>query len=127
VYATTIPDLTWGTECIVEKMKPLIGLSCYRQRGQTGVWDTEMAMLPAFYIEGVTRAGGIAVIIPPQDIDSIGAKKIHSSLDALVITSGRDVDPSRYGQPPHGQAEKPDQLRDLLENELVSAAKAYKR
>ncbi len=103
-------------------MKPLIGLSCYRQRGQTGVWDTEMAMLPAFYIEGVTRAGGIAVIIPPQDIDSIGAKKILSSLDGLVITGGRDVESSRYGQPPHEQAEKPDRLRDLLEDELVSAA-----
>ena len=103
-------------------VKPLIGLSCYRQRGQTGVWDTEMAMLPAFYLEGVTRAGGIAVIIPPQDIDSIGAKKILSSLDALVITGGRDVESSRYGQPAHVQAEKPDRLRDLLEDTLVSAA-----
>ncbi len=51
-------------------MKPIIGLTSYRQRGQTGVWDTEMAMLPAFYLEGVTRAGGIAVILPPQQVNS---------------------------------------------------------
>lgn len=103
-------------------MKPVIGLSCYRQRGQSGVWDTEMAMLPAFYIEGVTRAGGTAVIIPPQELDSISAKKVLSSLDGLVITGGRDVESSRYGQAPHSEAEKPDQLRDLLEDQLISAA-----
>ena len=103
-------------------MKPLIGLSCYRQRGQTGIWDTEMAILPAFYIEGVTRAGGIAVIIPPQKIDSDAAKKILSSLDGLIITGGRDVESARYGQAPHEMAEKPDSLRDLLEDQLITAA-----
>ncbi len=103
-------------------MKPLIGLSCYRQRGQTGIWDTQMAMLPAFYIEGVTRAGGIAVIIPPQEIDSDAAKKILSSLDGLIITGGRDVESTRYGQAPHEMAEKPDSLRDLLEDQLITAA-----
>jgi putative glutamine amidotransferase len=81
-----------------------------------------MAMLPAFYIEGVTRAGGTAVIIPPQEIDSKTAKKVLSSLDGLVITGGRDVESSRYGQAPHEEAEKPDKLRDLLEDQLISAA-----
>lgn len=81
-----------------------------------------MAMLPAFYIEGVTRAGGIAVIIPPQEIDSAAAKKILSSLDGLIITGGRDVESTRYGQAPHEMAEKPDSLRDLLEDQLITAA-----
>lgn len=103
-------------------MKPTIGLSCYRQRGQTGVWDTEMAMLPAFYIEGVTRAGGIAVIIPPQVIDEMGARQVLSGLDGLVITGGRDVEAKRYGQEPHAEAEPPDFLRDGLEDQLLTAA-----
>ena len=103
-------------------MKPLIGLSCYRQRGQTGVWDTEMAMLPAFYLEGVTRAGGIAVILPPQMLGGQDAKRIVSGLDGLVITGGRDVESTRYGQAPHEMAEKPDSLRDLLEDKLITAA-----
>lgn len=81
-----------------------------------------MAMLPAFYIEGVTRAGGIAVIIPPQEIDSAEAKNILSSLDGLIITGGRDVASTRYGQAPHEMAEKPDSLRDLLEDQLITAA-----
>ena len=99
-------------------MKPVIGLTSYRQRGQTGVWDTEMAMLPAFYLEGVTRAGGIAVILPPQQIDSSDARNLLSGLDGLVITGGRDVESTRYGHEPHAQAEKPDRLRDLLEDEI---------
>lgn len=103
-------------------MKPVIGLTSYRQRGQTGVWDTQMAMLPAFYLEGVTRAGGIAVILPPQQVDSEDARNLLAGLDGLVITGGRDVEAARYGQESHEKAEKPDLLRDLLEDELISAA-----
>jgi putative glutamine amidotransferase len=103
-------------------MKPVIGLTSYRQRGQTGVWDTEMAMLPAFYLEGVTRAGGIAVILPPQQVDSEDARNLLAGLDGLVITGGRDVEAARYGHESHEKAAKPDRLRDLLEDELISAA-----
>jgi putative glutamine amidotransferase len=103
-------------------MKPVIGLTSYRQRGQTGVWDTEMAMLPAFYLEGVTRAGGLAVIVPPQQVDSEDASKLLAGLDGLIVTGGRDVEASRYGQVPHEKAERPDVLRDLLEDHLLTAA-----
>lgn len=103
-------------------MKPIIGLTSYRQRGQTGVWDTEMAMLPAFYLEGVTRAGGIAVILPPQQVNSEDARNVLAGLDGLVVTGGRDVEAGRYGHQSHEKAEKPDRLRDLLEDELISAA-----
>ena len=103
-------------------MKPVIGLTSYRQRGQTGVWDTEMAMLPAFYLEGVTRAGGIAVILPPQQVNSEDARNLLSGLDGLVVTGGRDVEAARYGHQSHEKAEKPDRLRDLLEDELITAA-----
>ena len=103
-------------------MKPLIGLTSYRQRGQTGVWDTEMAMLPAFYLEGVTRVGGLAVILPPQQIDSEDARNLLAGLDGLIVTGGRDVEAARYGHQSHEKAEKPDRLRDLLEDELITAA-----
>ncbi len=102
--------------------KPRIGLTTYRQQGQTGVWDTEMAMIPAFYIEGITRAGGLAIMLPPQQLTSAEAKDIVSSLDGLMLCGGRDIDPSRYGQSPHREAEEPDKLRDSLEEQLLSAA-----
>jgi putative glutamine amidotransferase len=81
-----------------------------------------MAMIPAFYIEGITRAGGLAIMLPPQQLSSAEAKDIVSSLDGLMLCGGRDIDPSRYGQSPHAEAEQPDKLRDELEEKLLSAA-----
>jgi putative glutamine amidotransferase len=81
-----------------------------------------MAMIPAFYIEGITRAGGLAIMLPPQQLSSAEAKDIVSSLDGLMLCGGRDIDPSRYGQSPHSEAEQPDKLRDDLEEKLLSAA-----
>jgi putative glutamine amidotransferase len=81
-----------------------------------------MAMIPAFYIEGITRAGGLAIMLPPQQLSSAEAKDIVSSLDGLMLCGGRDIDSSRYGQTPHSQAEPPDKLRDDLEEKLLSAA-----
>ncbi|MFM7014235.1 MAG: gamma-glutamyl-gamma-aminobutyrate hydrolase family protein [Actinomycetota bacterium] len=102
--------------------KPRIALTGYRQRGQTGVWDTEMAMLPATYIEGITRSGGIVFFVPPQPATLDDAKAILASVDGLMVCGGRDVDSQRYGQQPHESAEEPDRLRDELENQLLTAA-----
>jgi len=101
---------------------PLIGLTSYRQRGQTGVWDTEMAMLPAFYLEGVSRAGGVPLLVPPQALTEADAEEIVSRLDGLVICGGRDVESTRYGQTPHQNAEVADTVRDELEDKLLTAA-----
>jgi putative glutamine amidotransferase len=61
-------------------------------------------------------------MLPPQQLTSSEAKDIVSSLDGLMLCGGRDIDPSRYGQSPHEQAEEPDKLRDSLEEQLLSAA-----
>jgi len=102
--------------------KPLIGLTTYRQRAQTGVWDVEAAFLAAEYFDAVNRAGGIAVLIPPQPIDATSAARIIGGLDGLVICGGRDVDPALYGQEPGNHTDKPDVSRDALERALYTAA-----
>jgi putative glutamine amidotransferase len=77
--------------------RPLIGLSTYRERAQTLVWDTEFALLHNAYVDGVARAGGVAVLLPPQ---GHGAGQVVERLDGLVLTGGSDVDPERYQQLP---------------------------
>lgn len=102
--------------------KPLIGLTTYRQRAQSGVWDVEAAFLPSEYFECVTRAGGTAVLLPPQPLSAADAERIVAGLDGLIVCGGRDVDPSLYGQEPGTHTDKPDTVRDASERALYTAA-----
>lgn len=118
----TVQSLTGSEYAALNASKPLIGLTTYRQRSQTGVWDVEAAFLPAEYFDAVNRAGGIAVLIPPQLVSTEDAARILSGLDGLIISGGRDVDPALYGQTPGEHTDKPDQKRDALEMALYEVA-----
>jgi putative glutamine amidotransferase len=102
--------------------RPIIGLTSYRQRAQTGVWDVEASFLPAVYIDAVTRAGGIAVLLPPQPVDPAIAADVVAGLDGLIVTGGSDVDPARYGAAAHPATDRPKPLRDDWETALLEAA-----
>lgn len=106
------------------EVRPVIGLTTYLQRAQTGVWDVNASFLPAIYVEGVTLAGGIATLLPPQPVDDAIAQRVLDGLDGLVITGGRDVDPTRYGQSPHTTTDQPALERDAWEFALLRGALA---
>lgn len=101
---------------------PVIGLTTYRQRTQSGVWDVDASFLPGVYIEGVTRVGGIATLLPPQPVDSETADRVVAGLDGLIITGGRDVDPAIYGHDPHPSTDEAAPDRDTWEFALLDAA-----
>jgi gamma-glutamyl-gamma-aminobutyrate hydrolase PuuD len=101
--------------------RPLIGLTTYRERAVTGVWDTEFALLHNVYVEAVARAGGVPVLLPPQEH---GADEAAEGVDALVLTGGSDVDPDRYQQRPHLQTTIVRRWRDDWELRLLARALA---
>ena len=68
------------------------------------------------------RAGGIAVLLPPQPVDAGIAGRVLDGLDGLIITGGKDVDPARYGQEPHATTDEPRLDRDAWEDALLTAA-----
>jgi putative glutamine amidotransferase len=101
---------------------PVIGLTTYLERAQTGIWDVHAGLLPHVYFDGIARAGGIAVLLPPQPVDDAIADRVLDGLDGLVITGGKDVDPTVYGQQPHPETDEPRRDRDAWEFALLTRA-----
>jgi putative glutamine amidotransferase len=104
------------------RSRPVIGLTTYLERVQTGIWDVHAGLLPHVYFDGVARARGIAVLLPPQPVDDAVAERVLDGLDGLIITGGKDVDPSVYGQEPHPETDEPRRDRDAWEFALLDAA-----
>ncbi|MBV9515135.1 MAG: gamma-glutamyl-gamma-aminobutyrate hydrolase family protein [Mycobacteriaceae bacterium] len=103
-------------------VRPVVGMTTYLEQAQTGIWDVRASFLPHIYFEGVTLAGGIAVLLPPQPVDDEITDRVLDGLDGLVITGGKDVDPTRYGQVPHPETDEPRYDRDRWEFALVAGA-----
>ncbi|MTH68688.1 gamma-glutamyl-gamma-aminobutyrate hydrolase family protein [Agromyces bracchium] len=101
---------------------PLIGVTTYLERSQTGVWDLPASFLPKVYLDAVTDAGGVAVLLPPQPVTPAIARRVVDTLDGLIVAGGADVDPRRYGQEPHERTGAPRTDRDTWEDALLTAA-----
>lgn len=101
---------------------PLIGLSTYRSPAHMDGYDTDFVALPAQYLEAITLAGGIGVLIPPQPLEPSDAARILQGLDGLVICGGWDIEPQLYGQEPTEKMEQTDPLRDKTEMTLLGQA-----
>jgi putative glutamine amidotransferase len=99
---------------------PVIGLSAYAEPAQWAVWQARAALLPANYIDQVTEAGGVPVLLPPVP----GVASALSRLDGLILTGGGDVDPAGYGAEPDPRTSRVQPERDQAELELLAAALA---
>jgi putative glutamine amidotransferase len=101
-------------------MRPLIGISTYREQARWGAWDVPAVLLPASYADAVFAAGGEPVLLPTGS----GTAEIVARLDGLVMAGGADVDPAHYGSTPgaHTVGLRPD--RDAAELAVLQAALA---
>ena len=101
--------------------RPVIGITTYNEPASWGAWvKVPAAQVQWAYVDQVQRAGGLAVLLPPDDIDT----GIIDRLDGLVLTGGADVDARLYGDEPHATADAPRVLRDASEIALYRAAMA---
>jgi putative glutamine amidotransferase len=105
-------------------VKPLIGITAYREQSRWGVWDEQADLLPAAYARSIEAAGGLAVLLPPTADPSGDTPEVVARLDGLVIAGGADVDPSRYTDVPHERTANWREDRDAWEFALLDAARA---
>lgn len=76
--------------------KPLIGITPnVRDAGKRG---SEHVVLSA-YVAMIAEAGAIPFIVPAVPTTE-AAREVLSRLDGLLLTGGKDIDPSAYGQIP---------------------------
>jgi anthranilate synthase component 2/putative glutamine amidotransferase len=99
-------------------VRPLIGISTYREPARWGSWDIPAILLPANYVDAVEAAGGQPVLLPT----GAGSAAVVERLDGLVLAGGADIEPALYGQEPgrHTTVVRPD--RDSTEAGLLAAA-----
>ncbi len=100
--------------------RPIIGITGELEAARWGNWIREAVVSPVSYTRTIERAGGTPVILPPVPASSVPV--LIAGLSGLVLTGGRDVDPSLYDEAPHEQTDVPDHRRDRFELILTRAA-----
>ena len=102
--------------------RPVIGICTVLERARWSVWDQEAFLLPRSYIRAVQAAGGMVVMIPPDDAVHDDPDQVLDIIDGLILAGGADIDPSSYGAEPHPETKGTVPERDAFEIALARRA-----
>jgi putative glutamine amidotransferase len=107
---------------VLSDTPPVVGLCTALERARWSVWDQDAALLSRSYITAVQRAGGLAVLLPPDPRAQDSPDEWLELIDALVLAGGADVDPGAYGAEPHPHTIHTVPERDAFEIALALGA-----
>jgi putative glutamine amidotransferase len=102
--------------------RPVIGICTSLVRAQWGVWDQRAALLPFSYVQAIQRAGGLAMMVPPDPKLEEDPDQLLDLIDGLILAGGNDIDPACYGANPHPETREPVTERDRAELALTRRA-----
>ena len=102
--------------------KPLIGISAAVEQARWASWDLVVTMAPQSYSDAVQRAGGIAVILPPDPAITADPDLILDRIDGVLLAGGSDIDPATYGAEPEPETTGFRTERDEFELALLRRA-----
>jgi putative glutamine amidotransferase len=102
--------------------RPVVGLCAAVERIRWGAWETLANLSPRTYSDAIQGAGGLGLILPPDDSAAEAPGQLLDMLDALVLAGGSDVDPSAYGARPHPETGPTTPERDRFELALAHGA-----
>jgi putative glutamine amidotransferase len=104
-------------------MKPVIGISCCMK--PFGTYNTPNHAASDTYVRAVDLVvGGLPCLIPAMG-ERADVRAWLGLVDGLVLTGSRsNVEPARYGGPPHPEGTPEDPARDAVTLPLIRAALA---
>jgi putative glutamine amidotransferase len=102
--------------------RPVIGICTALALARWGVWERQAALLATSYIDAIQRAGGMAVMIPPDAAFGRDPDEMLDLLDGLILAGGNDIDPALYGADPHPETLHTVPERDASELSLTRRA-----
>lgn len=106
----------------VRMRRPKIGICTALERAQWSVWDQQAVLLPRSYVDAVQRAGGMAVLLPPDAHLTADPGEALELIDGLLLAGGADIDPASYGEESHAETSGTVPERDAFEIALVREA-----
>ena len=78
----------------------------------------ERAYVNAAYLNAIQQAGGVPLPLPPQ-LEPSARAELLKHVHGVLLTGGGDVDPARFGEPPHPATAEVSPARDSLEIDLT--------
>ncbi|MEA2330384.1 MAG: putative glutamine amidotransferase [Thermoleophilaceae bacterium] len=105
--------------------RPVIGICAAVERASWGAWEVVCNLSPRAYSLTVQAAGGMALLLPPDDAAAEHPDEMLDLIDGLMLAGGSDVDPASYGAREHPQTRGAWPERDRFE--LALAYRALER
>jgi putative glutamine amidotransferase len=102
--------------------RPVIGICAAIENAQWAAWEVLVNLSPRTYSLAVQRAGGLALILPPDDVAAEAPDELLDMLDGLILAGGSDIDPASYGAQPHPETRNTRPERDRFEIALGTRA-----
>ena len=100
----------------------MIGICAALEQARWSVWDQQAALTPLGYIAAVQRAGGMALLLPPDEQLERDPDEVLDLIDGLILAGGADIDPATYGAEPHAETRNTVPRRDTFEIALARRA-----
>jgi putative glutamine amidotransferase len=101
---------------------PVIGICVAIEEASWAAWRVVCNLSPRSYSEAVQRAGGIALLLPPDERVAESPDGVLDLVDGLMLAGGSDVDAGSYGAAPHPETKGARPERDRFEIALTRRA-----
>lgn len=102
---------------------PAVGICAATERASWTVWrEVAATLVPGTYADAVQRAGGTALVLPPDEAAIEDPARVLDRIDALLLAGGSDIDPATYGAEPAPETGTTWPRRDAFELALTRAA-----